>query len=365
MTTTKSLNTAALVAALCVLPACGSAHKGTEQVDLVAYTPSGSLVLFSPPGIDVYDGRLQNHIRHIPLGSFTGPPPLGQLRYSLSPDGTVGAVSYNTDLPGTNTRVALFRIPDGDNLAVVEIPDAATYNFIQSVRDLAVSPGGSLVYVNTSGNGSQGRMVDTATGALLWTSDSGWELPIWSADGTTLFAVSGDPSAANALAALDANTGAVKWQIDLSGTGTDGLALISDGALLTGPTTHSSTDPFNVFWSTADGTSEGELPPEPNTSYGGGNPHGWAGFACNATDTCALRVSEFHWAPQPQSNYVRIFKTDGTTLQTVPTTDINTQGSMAISPDGTLITIANSVGEPAGVKVYRVGDGQAVGALDM
>ena len=78
-------------------PAAGVA---TIPVDVVAYRPDGSLVLFTAAGIHVFDGTLTNELSHIPLDAYPpSSPAKGAVQYSLSRDGTTAAVvlSYFQD----------------------------------------------------------------------------------------------------------------------------------------------------------------------------------------------------------------------------------------------------------------------------
>jgi hypothetical protein len=118
------------------------------------------------------------------------------------------------------------------------------------------------------------------------------------------------------------------------------------------------------FWSAADGTLTGQLPGLPQTELTGSNPRGFAGFACNATDTCAVRMSEFTLPPGPdwQTSFVRLYKTDGTELARLPMDPAaaSGQGSMTISPDGRFIAIADDWGSQGGAKVFSTEDGAIV-----
>jgi hypothetical protein len=380
------LRLAVAVLAAAALPACG--QSDSIHADMVAYRPDGSLVLFSPAGIDVYDGRLKNRISHVSFPGLAEPPSSGEYMYSLSADGTVAAVAYAPEPAislaaiGKNTRVGLYRMPDGALLNLIEIPDATPPEDARHyVANLALSPDGRLLFATTwTDDAYAGRMVDTATGAVLWTDDTSWEMPVWSADGTKLFASAADTGYGYASNpnALDASTGAYDWtkvpvgpigmQILPASPDVAGLALVGDGTLLTGPV-RNATDttcsivagcqPAPTFWSPADGSMTAQLPPLPNTALYGGSPYEGAGFACNATDTCAVRLGEPSTGLS-QINFMLVYRTDGTPLQQLPISNTNATGSLAISPDGKLIAVAEDLGLPAGVTVYSVDDGTIV-----
>jgi hypothetical protein len=387
MTKTKSNRATLAIAAMAavgLLPACGDLKNNTISVDMVSYASDGSVVLFSVAGIDVYDGRLQKHLRHIAIDGLAEPPGIGELTYSLSGDGTVAAVAYSPNPTisdaawGMNTRVGVYRISDGVRLNLTEIPDAGAAPYFHSLMDLAISPGGALIYGNTVGSGTeQGRVIDAASGALIWTGDGAWGKPVWSADGTTLFGLNEDPNSGEptSLDALDGRSGALKWRTNLfdpstsRGINVGDLALVGDGTSLTGEALDtsegvciSSSCPASYpIWSSADGSMTDELAGLPQTSGTGYGSNGDS-FTCNATGTCAARTSGLT-PPQSQTFYVWIYKTDGTTLQELPTPDTNLQGSMAISPDGKFITIADNPGSQGGVNVYSIADGSLVGSV--
>ena len=366
--TTIPLAIAALAAATVgALPACGDLKNNTIPIDLISYRPDGSLVLFTTAGISVYDGSLRNEINHIPLDALAVPPFIGGFTYMLSADGSVAAVAYGE--AGMNGRVALYRIPEGDLLKTFELADEPGY-------DMSLSPDGKLLCAFYGGNNFEVRMVDAVSGTQLWTSPVAGHFPVWSSDGTTLFVTNGDPLARadehHSLDALDANTGAVKWSTDLHTANISGLALVGNGTSLTGPALGpypgpcdlpGDCPPFYPFWSSADGTLTRQLPGVPRTTNVGSNPRGFAGFACNATDTCAFRMAEFTLVPTDpdwQTSFVRLYKTDGTELGRLPMVPdaASSNGSMAISPDGKFITIADDF--HGGAKVFSVDDGTIV-----
>src|SRR5262249_42469710 len=156
----------------------------------------------------------------------------GVLGFSLSADGNTAAVSFSPVTVQDNTRIALYRIPGGDLLNTFELtvdPQSPVY-----VETQALSPDGSLLCaVAGIFNGTTTMMMlDTATGAPIWTSDD-HSFPVWSPDGTTLF-TTGIPSFASTpnLEAMDARNGALKWTIAGGANTIRQLAVLADGALL-------------------------------------------------------------------------------------------------------------------------------------
>jgi hypothetical protein len=381
--TATAVATAALAAILSALPACGDLKDNTIPVDKVAYTPDGSLVLFTVAGIYVFDGLLQTQITHIPLDPLGVPPgnvsaivqPAGTLRFSLSADGTTAAVSYSpNDDDKANTQVAIYGMPGGDLLRMFEVTDAANAGQGDKVMDLALSPDASWLYISeiiigTNGDSTATAVLDATTGVRLWTKDGGRELPVWSPDGATLFSsiepAGGQPGAPlSALEALDARTGESKWTTDPTVGSIVGLAVTGNGALLAGaieppPCGMSVSDcpPFYPFWSSADGTALTQVESVPDTwEFAAGN--GNADFVCNAADTCVMGLN--HW--NPRVNFMHIYKTDGTVLWDLPTPTGKAVDSSAISPDGNFITIANPYDANGGASVYSIYGRTVIGA---
>jgi hypothetical protein len=384
--TAKRLAMAIVAVTATALSACGDLQDNTVDVEQVGYTPDGSLVLFTPAGIAITDGTLQKSLNFISTSNLGGPASIATYWYSLSADGTVAAVAYSPNPTvssagwGANTRVATYSIPDGTPLNRFDIPDAVLPPYGHGLVNLALSPDGRRIYAATAANGISARMLDTTTGRLDYTMDGWWDYPVWSADGARLFGVDRDPESGQpiTLGAVDSNLGSFKWGLPLYETATttaldiSGLALVGDGTTLTAPATDLSMAPCPdgtqcplafMSWSTYEGVQTGKVSSPPNTFLVGSNPHGGAGFACNATDTCAIRMSQFNDSNQ-QLMFERIYKTDGTVLLDHPMGDKDGQGSMAISPDGQFITIADTPGLQGGVSVYNIMDGSLVGTRD-
>jgi len=215
---------------------------------------------------------------------------------------------------------------------------------VKSIGTPALSPDGKLLYamVNVA------TMVDTTTGATVWTDSSAdgalRVLPVWSTDGTTLFSVR---TRAAKLDALDPRTGAIKWQTDLDSTGDTngdavlGLAVTGNGSQLAGaaeppPFTSCNDDgdcSFFPSWSAADGTPKGRLPYVPDTDVYEATVDGRGAFACDGRDTCVVGLRDFSKPNQPK--HLRAYKSDGTVLANLPAD--GTTPSVAFPPDGQFV----------------------------
>jgi Tol biopolymer transport system component len=293
--------------------------------------------------------------------------------YSLSADGTTAAISFSPwqlSPPPGNTRIAIYRVPDGSLLNMFELADMTSSGV--DPYDLALSPDGTLLCLTEVGNGLdvKVRMLDTATGTTLWTGNDRQNYPLWSPDGSTLFTVKNLLTATPpTLEAVDARTGALKWSTGLNGDSPQNLALVGDGALLTAivfaPTNAPCPNPGDCppvfqFWSSADGTAAMQLPAVPQTSLYGTLPNGYANFTCTAGDTCAVGFNA--WNGLEQSNFIHVYKTDGTVLRDLATPTGKAIEDMAISPNGKFITIANPYDLDGGATVYSIDDGTVVGS---
>ena len=376
-TTTRAtgLTTAALAAVLGVLPACGNPQKDGMRVDNIANGPDGSLVLFTVAGIYVFDGLLLAQWNHITLDAL-GVPPLnsagddgnaGVLRFSLSADGSTAAVSFSPVTVQANTRIALYRMPGGDLLNMFEVavdPQSPVY-----VETQALSPDGSLLCALAGiFNGTTTMMMlDTATGATLWTRTGPQAFPVWSPDGATLFAATETNGTTDStVEALDARSGTLKWSTDLSNNHVEGLAVVGDGTLVAGAVEPPDSGggkagdwpPFYPFWSAADGAPAMQVASVPHTWFYGTYPVGYANFACNGTDTCAAGLNE--WNDPERSNFIHVYKPDGTVLLNLPTPVGKAIDDMAISADGNFITIANPYDLGGGATVYSAVDGRKI-----
>jgi hypothetical protein len=367
---TRALAIAAAAASVGALSGCGAQkHNDVLPVQNVSYTPDGSLVLFTALAIHVYRGGVETS--KIPMDAL--PAASGQRGYgfSLAAGGTAAAVAYSFWNNSFNAGVAIYQIPDGTVLNTFELANAGTVG-AGTVGAVSLSPDGKLLYAQWP---DVSKMLDTATGASLWTDTGGVYLPVWSADGTTLFSTGAALSDTthmtdNTLSARDAATGAVKWTVDLGTTSLVGLAVVGDGTLLAGTSevpddtpcppvsAGPACPPGFPLWSVADGTLAGQSSGEPQTS-----PYAslhLSAFGCNATDTCATGIRDYRKPNNPE--YARVYKTDGTVVAEVPA-----QGaapSVAVSPDGKLIAVASDVYSQDSAQVFSLPDGKLVESID-
>jgi WD40 repeat protein len=372
--TTRLAMAAVVVAAAGALPACAPTVD-TIPVDAIAYRPDGSLVLFNKNGIYVYaDGRLVTESSHIQLDALAIPPSTaavpnpGVLQFSLSADGNTAAVSYS-GFGEHDSRVAVYRIPDGRLRMMLQIAGGESSGPIAQ----ALSPDGNRIFAAVRADDWLSTVIDVGTGAPLWTTNDPLRSPIWSPDGATLYAVRWDliSTEVPTLDALDASSGAVTWTMDLHGREARALALTGDGTLLASaldpPRSAVCPDsgdcppsPTYPFWSTADGLPTTEFPALPHTWPYATFSSFDINFACNATDTCAVGLN--FWDDPARSNFIRISKTDGSVLRVLPTPTGKAINTMAISPDGAFVTIANPYDLGGGATVYRIEDGAVVGS---
>lgn len=343
----------------------GGSSGGTIPVDILAYRPDGSLVLFTEPAIHVFDGMLKYELSTIPLAFPTTPSyamPL-RMRFSLSSDGATAAVSYSSFQDTKTSTIEVFAIPGGELLNRFDFPD------VYSIETPALSPDGKLLYAVVNSP----TMFDATTGAIVWTDTTQTLrlLPVWSPDGATLFTV--ETHLAHKLDALDARTGALKWQTDLDSRpdmNSDsilGLAVTGNGALLAGaaqpPALTACNDAgdcsFFPYWSTADGTPQARLPYVPDTGIYESTVDGLGAFACDATDTCVTGLRDFSEPNQPK--HLRVYKSDGTVLANLPADGATP--SVAFSPDGQFVATAAEFGTQGGAKVFSVASGKVVGQV--
>lgn len=358
----------ALLAAIAAAPACGDLKKNVVSVEVVAYGPDGTLVLFTTAAIYVYDETLEMEQRRIVL--LDAPDSPGDHRYSLAADGTVAAVSTAPNPPGHNSRIALYRIADGQLLNTFEIDDAAPPGQGHQLLDLALSPHGDLVYAFSENGATPVRaaVYDAVTGAPLWIGDPFMRLPAWAPDGATLFTVSSGNIDEQRLQAFDARTGELRWSTATAPFSPSGLAVTADGASLAAVSyVTTSTDcvelgdcpPGYPFWSTADGALAQYLLPVRGTELYGTNPNGWPAFTCSTTDNvCAAGLIDF--GADPDRPIVRVYRTDGTEPPLLSTSTSDVTGSMALSPGARFIAVAPDSSFLGGVSVFRIEDGALI-----
>jgi hypothetical protein len=357
--TAPKLKVVVLLAAVAgTLPACGSPKK-VAFVQEVAYRPDGSLVLFTEAGIHVYNGGLEWNF--IPFDALMVQQSSASFRYSLSADGTRAAVSYSPYYPPAPTRVAIYAIPDGDLLNLFQLDPSA------SNGEIALSPDGKLLFALGART-----MLDTTTGAPLWTGNAAWLLPVWSADGTTLF-IDDTGAFPMTLTALEANTGKAQWKAPLNVSYLLGLTLVWDGTVLAG-----LANPLNVgycpgatygyglcpnllpFWYAADGTLAAQQTAVPGATAYGAFPDTLAAFACN-TDTCVAGLRDN--TATVDGEFAWVYKVDGTFVARLPTE--GAAPSFSISPDGTRIAMASDQDKAHSAQVFSLPDGQLIGSIDL
>jgi WD40 repeat protein len=369
---TLPLASVALTLAVVGSPGCGDLRENTAPIDYISYTPDGSLVLLSPSSIYVYDGRVQTELRRISLDALPRPQVSGEYTYSLAADGTVAAVVYapnpQSEAGGQSGKGGLYGLSDGTLISTFDVDDVSTVGKSGTITDIALSPDKSRLYVAKPGLDGVAKMVDTSDGHVLWSGTNAWRLPVWSPDGETVFGVFLNFAGGNerdTLDAFDGRTGALKWATQPD-TSIGGLALVGNGTSLTAPTVKGCVDlpcpPLMQYWSSVDGSPTMARFEDPNSFLAGANPRGFAGFACNATDTCAFRLN------LNGDLFIHVYKTDGTSLLLLPfggEGQASNMGSMAISPDGKLIAVAATPNTRGGVNVYSIEDGSLVGNVDI
>jgi hypothetical protein len=378
MTMHAKLSMAALTAALVAAPACGDLQNNTVPVDVVAYAPDGTLVLFTAAGIYVFDPELKASGRRIPLDALglgdvhSSYELTGTFRASLSPDGTAAAITFAPYDSGIKSRAAVYRIADGSLLNHFEIEDAGTPGQGHALLDLALSPGGALLYAFSQiGPDRKANMIDVAIGQSLWSRDTTMRLPVWSPDGTALFGYDYSGLSVDGglrLQALEPGTGEPRWSVSLDKLSVDGLAVTAAGTMLVAPSSDdgacvlpngpASCPVVYPFWSTTDGSLQKVLPAVPETSTYGSSPNGYASFACSPNDVCAVGLVDF--SLDQQRVYVRVYRTDGSELQRLYAP--RPVGSVAVSPDGKLIAVAADPVDFGGVAVFRIDTGEQIGS---
>ena len=139
----------------------------------------------------------------------------GDHRYSLAADGTVAAVSTAPNAPGHNSRIALYRIADGQLLNTFEIDDAAPPGQGHELLDLALSPHGDSRSTHFPRMGRHRCVRRFTTPPRVRRSGSETRSCVcraWAPDGATLFTVSSGNVDEQRLQAFDARTGALKME---------------------------------------------------------------------------------------------------------------------------------------------------------
>src|SRR6478609_7405975 len=312
---------AALAATAGALPACSVKHFSTIPVDAIAYRPDGSPVLFNRNGIHVYaDGAMGTELAHIRLDALAIPPSTeavpnpGHLLFTLSADGNTAAVSYSSYFDEHDSRVAVYRIPDGRLRTMLQI--AGTAGDSRELSALALSPDGSRIFATGRADDWMSTVIDVGTSVPAWTTNDLRRFPIWSPDGATLYSMVENPVAVvrPTLEAQVAGSGVVTWSVVLNTRVGRSLALVGDGALLATaldpPTDPVCTNgvscvpsPTYPFWSTADGTLRMEFPTVPHTYPYATISSFDINFACNATDTCAVGLN--FWDEPARWNFIQ------------------------------------------------------------
>jgi hypothetical protein len=349
---------AALAGAMALAPACGRQEPGPVVVDRVAYAPDGTLVALTNSGIFLFDEQLQGQTGRIDLQGL--PEPLEGRRYvfSLAADGTVAAVSY-ADPTSSTTSVSLYRIPSGEVLTAFAIPALFPGYTAEMLVALALSPHGDLLAATAANAlGLHLTMVDTATGAVLWTpADPDVRGPVWSRDGATLFGIGGptQPMGGTVLEAYDGRAG-LKWSQELPdslgwiATTADGTMLASQGAPwgCTGATCN-----HYPFWSTTDGTALTEVTGMPDSAPAG-TLHGGS---CAANDDVCATQTEGAGNAAVSGVSAYIYRPDGSV---VGSWAMSSATSLALAPDLQFLAASSTTGEE--VAVFRVSDGSLVGS---
>jgi hypothetical protein len=362
----RLLTSMALLAAIAVTPACGDLQSRAHfSVARVAYTPEGTLAVFTNGGIFLFDdARLQAARKRIALDGLPAFDEGSLYSFSLSSNGSVAAVGYR-ESHAAATPVALYRLATGQHLGTI---DAAS-GLQLPVVDIALSPNGDLLAVartlyDAATMTASGPMVviDTLTKEDLWQVDGNYVMPTWSRDGLTLYAANFSLTSSDEFIEAHDIGGAMKWRQEaprtvLTMAPTAGDTLLASLAI--DPDCLDACELSYPYWSPADGTLTAELPPSPNV----GNvfaPERRVMFACAAADTaCAVPVMDF----TTEAISLQIYRPDGTVVGQVPLP--SSLSSIALSPDAQFVAIV--VGRNGGysddvVNVYRVADGTLVGS---
>jgi WD40 repeat protein len=351
---------AVLGGAVALASGCGRQEPGPVVVDSVAYTPDGTLVALTNSGIFLFDEQLQHQTGRIDLQGLPEPREGRRYVFSLAADGTVVAVSY-ADPTSSTTPIVLYRIPSGEVLTAFQIPSLYKGYTAEMLVDLALSPHGELLAVTAAqALGIHLTMVDTATGAVLWTpADPDVRGPVWSRDGATLFGIGGptQPMGGTVLEAYDGRAG-LKWSQELPdslgwiATTTDGTMLASQGAPW--GCTGASCNRY-PFWSATDGTALTEVTGMPDFTPAGTH-HG--GSCAASDDVCATRTTQVATGAV-SGVWAYIYRSDGTVVASWALS-ATSASSLALAPD--LQFLAASSATPGAIAVFRVSDGSIVGS---
>jgi len=332
------------------LGGCGNLRDVYTPAQNAGYTPDGTLVIYTPAGIKLYDPTLAIEKRSILLDADPG----GELvdvpiAFDLAADGKSAAVGFSNTVAHD---VEVFTMADGTRRSTIDVdmppPPAGSF----PVQGVAISAHGALVYVQGPASG----VYDVASQTRLWgRDDDHWLIsPRFSADEATLYGIDGQR-----LQAFDARTGEVKMDVDTAGT-LIALALSPDGATLVSIRVVCSDGSSSMYqpcadgsapaqdfalWSAADGTLVGELPPFPGTGAVGDRVTG-GGLGCTAAGggLCGVKASD------GDQQLLLVFRLDGTLVRTFPGDSIS---GFAFSPDGALVAVAGG-----SARVYRMDDGQ-------
>jgi hypothetical protein len=329
------------------LPACGYLDEVVTSAEGVGYAPDGTLAVFTPAGITLYDAEMKSARKSIQLEKVAGTVdvPIG---FDLARNGTRAAVGYSNTV---KKDVVVYAIPGGDVVATIDVDMPPTADSIP-VQSVVMSPDGELVYVDGPASG----MFRVADGTRLWGvdwPDEGPRTVSFSSDGQTVFCVQHFSSPSRAVVdARNAVTGAMAFRHEFAGT-VWGLTATADGttviALESYPCPSDGSpncEPAFVFRSTADGTLTKSIP----HPAGLVPTRGWwvsSPLTCTrAGDLCASPATD----PTTEKAFVLVFKPEGTVVHQL---DVMGAFDLAFSPDDELLAVAGG-----DARVFRVADGK-------
>jgi hypothetical protein len=346
---TRLSSTAALAALMWgATPGCGYLDDVSTGAEHVGYAPDGTLAVFTPAGITLYDAEMKNVKTSIRLAAQAGTVDV-PVTFDLAGDGTSAVVGYSNTV---KKDVAIYAIPQGRVTTTIDV-DMPPFADGIPVQRVTISPAGDLVYVRAPHSG----MFRAADGAALWGEDSqelGLEPMTFSADGATVFGVHyyEGPSRV-ALEAHDALTGALLYSVD-TGRSVAALTLAADGATLVVveddpcPADPSpSCESYSiVFRSTADGAVVRSVP------YPAGLTIQRPGLGTALTCSSAGNLCATGALDEGREPIVILFDADGAVIRRLSVTFAI---EVAFSPDGALLAVAGG-----DARVFRVGDGTLV-----